>query len=233
MTQRRTLIMRTPADPEANQAIVALDPDFGVIATEVGTETWNLPGLTPQDCAFLCLTADVCNHLFGLPFQLHVEMVLANGGTLQQVKEVLLHLAPHVGYALILQALMRLKEIYPTFNQDEQTLIQPEAFAIFDEPTREELSALDASFGDFAMRHTLQVWQRGGLTTWERAYLALAVDVQYQTLGAPFQFHVKQAVQSGATREQIKAVLRFLAEFSIPKTWQAFQVLNPLLDEGD
>ena len=31
--------MRTPSDPEANQAIVALDPDFGALAIEVGTET--------------------------------------------------------------------------------------------------------------------------------------------------------------------------------------------------
>ncbi len=225
--------MRTPSDPEANQAIIALDPDFGAIAIEVGTETWSLQGLTPRDCAFLCLAADVCNHLFGLPFQLHVEMVLANGGTLQQVKEVLLHLAPHVGYALILQALIRLKEISPTFNQGDHGLAQPEVFAVFDASTKEALSELDTLFADFAIRHTTQVWQRGELTAWERAYLALAVDVQYQTLGASFQFHVKQAVRSGATHEQIKAVLRFLAEFSIPKAWQAFQMLPTLLDEGN
>lgn len=169
--------MRTPSDPEANQAIIALDPDFGAIATEVGTETWSLQGLTPRDCAFLYLAADVCNHPFGLPFQLHVEMVLANGGTLQQVKEVLLHLAPHVRYALILQALLRLKEIAPTFNQSEHKRTPPEAFAAFDTSTKEVLSELNALFANFAIRHTTQVWQRGGLTAWERAYLALAVDV--------------------------------------------------------
>jgi alkylhydroperoxidase/carboxymuconolactone decarboxylase family protein YurZ len=128
---------------------------------------------------------------------------------------------------------MRFKEIYPTFNQGEHGLAPPEVFTVFGASTKEVISALDAPFADFAIRHTTQVWQRGGLTAWERVYLALAVDVQYQTLGASFHFHIKQAVQSGATREQIKAVLRFLAEFSIPKAWQAFQMLTPLLDEGD
>jgi hypothetical protein len=50
----------------------------------------------------------------------------------QLVKEALLHLAPHVGYALILQALLHLKEISPTFNQDDHGLTPPEAFAVFD-----------------------------------------------------------------------------------------------------
>jgi alkylhydroperoxidase/carboxymuconolactone decarboxylase family protein YurZ len=40
-------------------------------------------------------------------------MALANGGTLGQVKEVLLHLVPHAGKALVLEASVHLKELYP------------------------------------------------------------------------------------------------------------------------
>ena len=132
--------MRTPRDPQANADILALDPDFGAMAIRIGTETFSQEGLTPLDCAFLCLANDVCQHLFGLPFQLHVQMVLANGSMLGQVKEALLHLGPHAGMALVLEALVRLKELYPQFNQEEQALAPAETFPVFESASRETLS---------------------------------------------------------------------------------------------
>jgi 4-carboxymuconolactone decarboxylase len=224
--------MSTPADKETNQDVVAIDPDFGAMAIRIGTETFSQEGLTPLDCAFLCLANDVCQHLFGLPFQLHVQLVLSNGGTFGQVKEVLLHLGPHAGMALVLEALVRLKELYPQFNQEEQAVarVSPGAFPVFEAASREALSALDARFATFAQREIEQVWQRGGLTPWQRASLSLAVDVVYQTLGEPFHFHVDLALRTGASVEQIRSVLRFLEECSLPKVWQAFEVLNRLLE---
>ena len=112
--------MKLPSDKSAHQDIMAIDPDFGRMAVQVGSEVWGLAELSPKECAFLCLTADVCNQLLDLPFQLHVDMALANGASRAEVKELLLHLAPYAGYPSTLRAMIRLKEIYAVFDQQAQ-----------------------------------------------------------------------------------------------------------------
>lgn len=47
-------MMLTPKDPQVSQGVVALDADFGAMAVQVGTETWSIKELSPQDCALLC-----------------------------------------------------------------------------------------------------------------------------------------------------------------------------------
>ncbi|MCB9077744.1 MAG: carboxymuconolactone decarboxylase family protein [Anaerolineaceae bacterium] len=229
--------MKLPSDKSAHQDIMAIDPDFGRMAVQVGSEVWGLAELSPKECAFLCLTADVCHQILDLPFQLHLDMALANGASRAEVKELLLHLAPYAGYPSTLRAMVRLKEIYAAFDQHAQPAAtatpvpaQPEPF-IMSDGTQNALLALDPHFGDFAIRQMSQVWSRSGLTPQERAYLSLAVDVCYQTLDGPFQFHLKQALACGVSGDQIKAVLRFMAEFSLPKAWSAFIALDTFLAE--
>lgn len=227
--------MKVPSDTSANQDIMAIDPDFGQMAVQVGSEVWGLTELSPKECAFLCLVADVCSQILDLPFQLHVDMALSNGATRAEVKEVLLHLAPYAGYPATLRAIVRLKEIYAMFDQQAQHPAvnsplpdQPEPFH-GDKSIQQTLLALDPQFGKFAIRQMDRVWSRPGLTPKERAYLSLAVDICYQTLDGPFQSHLKQALASGATCEEIKAVLCFMAEFSFPKAWSAFTALDAFL----
>jgi alkylhydroperoxidase/carboxymuconolactone decarboxylase family protein YurZ len=229
--------MKLPSDKSANQDIMAIDQDFGQMAVQVGSEVWGLAGLSPKECAFLCLAADVCHQILDLPFQLHVDMALSNGAARAEVKEVLLHLAPYAGYPNTLRAIVRLKEIYALFDQQAQhpvtetpLPVQPGSFVV-DESIQKALLTLDPQFGDFVIRQMSQVWSRPGLTPKERAYLSLAVDICYQTLDGPFQFHLKQALACGATHDQVKAVLRFMAEFSFPKAWSAFTALDAFFAE--
>jgi DNA-directed RNA polymerase len=56
------------------------------------------------------------------------------------------------------------------------------------------------------------------------------VDVLYQAPGESFHFHVDLALRTGASVEQIRSVLHFLEEWSLPKVWQAFEALNRLLE---
>lgn len=111
--------MITPKDSQVSQGILALDADFGTMAVRVGTETWSIKELDPQDCALLCIVNDVCNQTLDMPFQMHVQLMITNGARLRQVKEILLHLAPHAGYPVVLEALLRLKEIQATLQLDE------------------------------------------------------------------------------------------------------------------
>lgn len=223
--------MITPKDSQVSQGILALDADFGAMAVRVATETWSIKELDPQDCALLCIVNDVCNQTLGMPFQMHVQLMITNGARLRQVKEILLHLAPHAGYPVVLEALLRLKEIQATLQLDEGDVqaTEPAETQSWDEEIGARLMALDTSFGTFVMRETNQVWSRGMLSAKERVYISLAVDVIYQTLGEPFRFHLQQALHQGVDSDQIKAVIRFLAEFSMVRAWEAFAALQPLL----
>jgi 4-carboxymuconolactone decarboxylase len=228
-------MMLTPKDPQVSQGVVALDADFGAMAVRVGTETWSIKELSPQDCALLCIVSDVCNRTLGLPFQMHVQLMVTNGARFRQVKEILLHLAPHAGYPVVLEALIRLKEIQAVLQVDDRDAQAVEQGEIqsWDEEIHANLAALDENFGKFVMRETNQVWSHGILSARERVYISLAVDVIYQTLGEPFRFHLQQAHQQGVSIDHVKAVIRFLGEFSVVRAWEAFAALQRLLQEGE
>jgi alkylhydroperoxidase/carboxymuconolactone decarboxylase family protein YurZ len=57
---------------------------------------------------------------------------------------------------------------------------------------------------------------------------SLAVDVLGGTLTAPFEAHVVLAKEAGLTTEELHAGIRILAEFSVPKAWEAFVALKKL-----
>jgi len=71
--------MITPKDSQVSQGILALDADFGAMAVRVGTETWSIKELDPQDCTLLCIVNDVCNQTSNMPFQMHVQLMITNG----------------------------------------------------------------------------------------------------------------------------------------------------------
>ena len=68
-----------------------------------------------------------------------------------------------------------------------------------------------------------------GLSMRERAYLALTADVAQQTLGDSFRVHVRLAHESGASPEEIRDVVRFLAECGIAKAAAALRELDTIL----
>ena len=63
--------------------------------------------------------------------------------------------------------------------------------------------------------------------------ISLAVDVLYQTLDEPFRAHTDLALHAGASREDVRAVLRFVAEFGLAKAWCAFRALTAYFAEVD
>ena len=56
----------------------------------------------------------------------------------------------------------------------------------------------------------------------------MAVDVVGGTLGAPFEAHMLLARQAGLRQNELKAALILLAEYSIPKAWEALDALRKL-----
>jgi 4-carboxymuconolactone decarboxylase len=87
----------------------------------------------------------------------------------------------------------------------------------------------DEWLAGFIASRTGRSWAVPGLSARERAYLALAADVAQQTLGSSFRLHVRLARESGASPEEIRAVVRFLAECGIVKAAAALRELDKVL----
>jgi hypothetical protein len=61
--------MRTPDDPEANQPVFDVDPEFGKMAVQMG-QGFKLPGVSLREKSLLCLANDVCEMNLDLAFQM-------------------------------------------------------------------------------------------------------------------------------------------------------------------
>jgi alkylhydroperoxidase/carboxymuconolactone decarboxylase family protein YurZ len=227
--------MRTPDDPEANQPVFDVDPEFGKMAVQMG-QGFKLPGVSLREKSLLCLANDVCEMNLDLAFQMHVSLALANGVSGQEIREVLYHLAPETGYAKVLQAIVRLNEIEKS-GEPETAQRKGRAHGSHQSvsiPTelRARVKKIEPRFETLLRQQVEERWNRPGLTPKERAYISLAADVSGQTLGAPFNFHCNAALCYGATPEQLRTLLLFMAEFSFSKTWQALEVFSEKVSTG-
>ncbi|MBF6302108.1 carboxymuconolactone decarboxylase family protein [Nocardia amamiensis] len=92
-------------------ALAALDPVFAQLAVGAGENLWGLTHLTMREKAFVCLTSDLCHPHLDLPLTMHVQMALANGVEPEAIRELYRHLAPYVGYPVVVSAFQRLREL--------------------------------------------------------------------------------------------------------------------------
>ncbi|WP_432950955.1 alpha/beta fold hydrolase [Kribbella sp. CA-253562] len=66
--------------------------------------------LTMREKAFVCLTADLCHPHLDVPLAMHVQMALANGVEPESIRELYRHVAPYVGYSVLVTAFQRLDD---------------------------------------------------------------------------------------------------------------------------
>jgi 4-carboxymuconolactone decarboxylase len=201
--------------------VMALDPEFGRMAAEVGVHAWSLPQLTMREKTFVFLAADLCTANVGFPLLTHVQMAGANGVSVAECVAAIRHLAPYVGYPTAAVALQHLRELEPAEHP------QPQPVYGWDLPEEKvnALAELDEKFAAFVANQYNQRWGRGDLSPRERALACVAADVLNQTLDESFALHVDVAIAAGASDEQIRAVLLLVAEYGIAKAWRAFRAL--------
>jgi alkylhydroperoxidase/carboxymuconolactone decarboxylase family protein YurZ len=212
-------------------ALAALDPVFAQLAVGVGHNLWGLTHLTMREKAFICLTADLCHPHLDLPLAMHVQMAQANDVEPEAVRELYRHLAPYVGYPIVVTALQRLTELGLPQAQDDKPveptpLTGPLARAV------RALEDVDSGLAAFTEDQLAQRWARPHLSVRERALACLVVDVFYQTLGESLRLHAELARSAGATDETLRDLLRGAAEFGMPRVWAAAQALLPQPKEG-
>ena len=210
--------------------VTSLDPVFGSMGIEAGRAVWSMRELSMREKSVLFLAADVCVPEFGLPFELHLGMALKQAEMpVENVRELFRHIAPDAGYGITAGAFERLVEIAKALGIDpdsKATRDDPAQRAVYSEDALAELRELDRDFAAYVEDQAQQLWHRGGLTPRERAFATLAVDVIGGTLGSPFQTHLALAADAGIARGDLHAAMKLLAEFSIPKVWEALIALQ-------
>jgi alkylhydroperoxidase/carboxymuconolactone decarboxylase family protein YurZ len=225
--------------------MTALDPVFAQMSAATVKHAWALPQLTEREKVFLCVVADVCQPSLGLPFELHVRAGLARGVSTADIRALLRLISYDSGYPAALAALDRLAEIEAAAGLSDPAaeLLDAElletgpgaAPSPLPEPVRGQLCELDPHFAEY---FDLQSRMRSGygpgtLSVRERAFTAMSVDVHYQTLDETFRIHTNRALGAGASHDDVRAVLRFNAQFGATKAWRAWRALNAYLAELD
>lgn len=207
-------------------ALTALDPVFAQLAVGAGHNLWGLTHLTMREKAFVCLTADLCHPHLDLPLAMHVQMALANGVDPESIRELYRHLAPYVGYPILVTAFQRLAELGLPEAQDTDS-VRPVPLTGALAGAVHGLEAVDGGLAAFTEDQLAQRWARPHLSIRERAIACLTVDVFYQTLGRSLRLHAELARSAGATEETFRDLIRGLAEFGLARAWAAAEALLP------
>jgi alkylhydroperoxidase/carboxymuconolactone decarboxylase family protein YurZ len=218
--------------------VSTLDTVFAEMSAATDRRVWEeIPELTMREKVLLCIVADVCQQTLGLPFELHVAMALEHGVSADDLREMLRFISYDSGYPAALAALDRLTGI-----EREQGLPGPTGQAHqvnadgsgspIPAPVRGVVRGLDAHFADYMDLQSRMRADMKLLSVRERAFATMTVDVLYQTLEESFRIHVTRAISAGATPEDVRAVVRFTAQFGMTKAWRGLRALNALLAEN-
>jgi alkylhydroperoxidase/carboxymuconolactone decarboxylase family protein YurZ len=222
--------------PTITDAVTALDPMFGQMYAATTAHAWAIPQLTDREKTFLCVAADVCQVNLGSVFELHVRTGLAHGVSLADLRALLRFISYDSGYQAALDALGRLAEIEPDESLPASALLAKElattgvgaAPSPLPEPIRARLRELDPYFAEYFDLQSRMRTPSGPdtLSIRERAFTTMSIDVHYQTLDETFRLHTSRALGAGASHDDVRAVLRFIAQFGATKVWRAWIALN-------
>jgi alkylhydroperoxidase/carboxymuconolactone decarboxylase family protein YurZ len=214
----------------SEERVTSLDPVFGSMGIEAGRAIWEAPELTMREKAIVLVAADVCVPEFGLPFELHIGMGLKRAEMpVEHFRELLRHVAPDAGYNIVSMAFQRMTEIAGQLGFDVTSTARraPHGETTgLDGKTLNALRELDPAVADYVDQQARQLWNRPGLSKRERCLATLAVMVISGTLGAPFKAHISRCVAEQLSEADLRAAIRILAEFSIPKAWEALIALK-------
>ena len=219
-----------------SQPLGDIDPEFQKIALETGELTYGLSGTSTREKLLLNLANDVCREHFGLAFRLHVQAALSHGVPFYDVLGVVRFIGPYAGYPAAADALERLGAVAAELGIDVRNAAAEASVdgssGAPDMHLRPDkgFDTTDEWLADFISSRTERSWSVPGLSARKRAYLGLTADVAQQTLGDSFRLHVRLARESGASPEEIRDVVRFLAECGIAKAAAALRELDTILE---
>ncbi|GAA3431062.1 carboxymuconolactone decarboxylase family protein [Kutzneria kofuensis] len=221
----------------AGDRLRQLDPVFAQMTLASAGHARSVAELTDREKTFLAVVGDICQGSLGLAFEAHVRAGLRAGVTVEDLRGLLRFVSYDIGYPAAVagfEALAALAEEPTTAAALDESLVStgPDAApSPLPAPVRDRLAGMDPHFAEY---FDLQSRMRGGngpgtLSERERGLVSLSVDVHYGTLGDTFRIHVDRALRGGASPDDVRAALRFNAQFGVTRAWEAWLVLNPLL----
>ncbi|GLY64254.1 carboxymuconolactone decarboxylase [Amycolatopsis taiwanensis] len=227
------------------ERLAEVDPMFAQMVGATAGHARAIAELTEREKTFLCVVADVCQPSLGFAFEAHVRTGLAQGVSTSDVRALLRFISYDCGYHAATAGFERLAEfearhgIAPAEVEplaEELVTTGPGAApSPLPDVVRGQLMELDAHF----LEHfDLQSRMRSGhgpdtLSERERGFASLSIDVHYQTLDETFHAHVGRALRGGASREDVRAALRFNAQFGVTRAWHGWKALNAYFAELD
>jgi alkylhydroperoxidase/carboxymuconolactone decarboxylase family protein YurZ len=167
--------------------------------------------------------------LAGLPFQMHVEMALANDVPLADLHEAILFSAADAGHSTALGALARFKEICGALKLDFPQSAEDQAVSSIDYFEGLPPLPLDSGLVEKWRPSMTRFWRIDHLSLKERAYLSLIANIAQQVLGPPFAHHARLARQHGASTKELAALVTFTSEFGFSRAWSALIALAAIL----
>jgi alkylhydroperoxidase/carboxymuconolactone decarboxylase family protein YurZ len=225
--------------------LAEVDPVFAQMVGATAGHARAIPELTEREKTFLCVAADVCQASLGFAFEAHVRTGLAHGVSTSDVRALLRFISYDCGYHAATAGFERLAELEAEYGiapaeseplGDDLLTTGPDAApSPLPAPVRAHLAELDAHFLD---HFDLQSRMRSGhgpdtLSERERGFASLSIDVHYQTLEETFHAHVGRALRGGASRDDVRAALRFNAQFGVTRAWHGWKALNAYFTELD
>jgi alkylhydroperoxidase/carboxymuconolactone decarboxylase family protein YurZ len=207
------------------------DPVFAQMLDATSELAWAIPELTDREKVFLCVVADVCQPALGVPFETHIRHGAGLGVSTADIRALVRVTAYDTGYPAAAEAFQRLAEIEG--SDDSAELLDFKKLLAGPNPLPDQVMAqlreLDDHFAGHLELQSRMNAAQGTLTERERAFATMSIDVHYQTLEETFQTHVDRALRAGATHNDVRAALRFNAQFGVTRAWQAWRALNGLL----
>jgi alkylhydroperoxidase/carboxymuconolactone decarboxylase family protein YurZ len=181
------------------------------------------PALSPRmkELVLLALHATATT-LYADGVRRHIGRALAAGATEQDVLDVLFTIVGAANHALYFAVPVLMRELEAAHHPEaEPPPVTPEAQAIKEEfirsrgfwnPQRDAIVQMMPEYFAALTGLTTEPWKQGVLTDKERELVCIAIDCTVTHMYEPgLAIHIRQALQKGASRNEILAVFQLAA----------------------
>lgn len=196
-------------------------PGMAVYTNEVlFGDVWRRPELSPRDRSLVVISALIATNKPG-QLQGHLGRALSNGVTPVEASGVLTHLAIYCGWPTAVSALDVYEQVYTSRKVDLALLRAalaplpvPDWEAARERATNEQFGTIAPKFVELTNNVVFDnLWRRSDLSVRDRSLVTLAA---LAGMGDDelLDFHLRRAVESGLTRDQITEAFTHLAFYA-------------------
>jgi alkylhydroperoxidase/carboxymuconolactone decarboxylase family protein YurZ len=219
--------------------VLALDPDFFEAYLNLSAVPWRKGTLPPKVKELIYIAVDASTtHLHAPGTRTHMRNALRHGATREEIVEVLqlisvlgIHSCTHGVPILVeeLRAAGRESELpRPGEGGEREARLKAEFMEArgYWSGLWESVLALSPDFFEAYLRFSSVPWQHGRLEPKVKEFIYIAIDAATTHLYEPgTRIHVRNALNHGATREEIMEVFELISVLGIHSTTHGVPIL--------